>query len=235
MENGWTWTIYRWFTVAKSWFFHSYGNVYHRATELIYQHHRFQALSTNFPGESHQLNQLQRTVVSTVVPRSHSKVHPSETARGLAPWLQMDPNSNPGSQVFFSIPPDFFVSFLTLLLHFHLSLDPDFLCFRINFFLGFRVALPLRACFIQLIAFCLLVFIDHIVGFRDSSQSLNDDPPTSRSSMVFGRGQVVRALPRRMLWRSSCTCNSDRSSPRWVCLKMSCTPKPNGFADHYPY
>ena len=20
----------------------------------------------------------------------------------------------------------------------------------------------------------------------------------------------------------------------WVCLKMSCTPKPNGFADHYP-
>ena len=20
-----------------------------------------------------------------------------------------------------------------------------------------------------------------------------------------------------------------------VCLKMSCTPKPNGFADHYPY
>ena len=21
----------------------------------------------------------------------------------------------------------------------------------------------------------------------------------------------------------------------WVCLKMSCTPKPNGFADHYPY
>ena len=22
---------------------------------------------------------------------------------------------------------------------------------------------------------------------------------------------------------------------RWVCLKMSCTPKPNGLADHYPY
>ena len=21
----------------------------------------------------------------------------------------------------------------------------------------------------------------------------------------------------------------------WVCLKMSCTPKANGFADHYPY
>ena len=21
----------------------------------------------------------------------------------------------------------------------------------------------------------------------------------------------------------------------WVCLKISCTPKPNGFADHYPY
>ena len=21
---------------------------------------------------------------------------------------------------------------------------------------------------------------------------------------------------------------------KWVCLKMSCTPKPNGFADHYP-
>ena len=21
----------------------------------------------------------------------------------------------------------------------------------------------------------------------------------------------------------------------WVCLKMLCTPKPNGFADHYPY
>ena len=21
----------------------------------------------------------------------------------------------------------------------------------------------------------------------------------------------------------------------WVCLKMSCTPKPNGVADHYPY
>ena len=21
----------------------------------------------------------------------------------------------------------------------------------------------------------------------------------------------------------------------WMCLKMSCTPKPNGFADHYPY
>ena len=20
----------------------------------------------------------------------------------------------------------------------------------------------------------------------------------------------------------------------WVCLKMLCTPKPNGFADHYP-
>ena len=23
--------------------------------------------------------------------------------------------------------------------------------------------------------------------------------------------------------------------PIWVCLKMLCTPKPNGFADHYPY
>ena len=22
--------------------------------------------------------------------------------------------------------------------------------------------------------------------------------------------------------------------PKWVCLKMLCTPKPNGFADHYP-
>ena len=22
---------------------------------------------------------------------------------------------------------------------------------------------------------------------------------------------------------------------KWVCLKMLCTPKPNGFADHYPY
>ena len=22
--------------------------------------------------------------------------------------------------------------------------------------------------------------------------------------------------------------------PIWVCLKMSCTPTPNGFADHYP-
>ena len=22
---------------------------------------------------------------------------------------------------------------------------------------------------------------------------------------------------------------------QWVCLKMLCTPKPNGFADHYPY
>ena len=21
----------------------------------------------------------------------------------------------------------------------------------------------------------------------------------------------------------------------WVCLKMLCSPKPNGFADHYPY
>ena len=21
---------------------------------------------------------------------------------------------------------------------------------------------------------------------------------------------------------------------KWVCLKMLCTPKPNGFADHYP-
>ena len=21
----------------------------------------------------------------------------------------------------------------------------------------------------------------------------------------------------------------------WVCLKMLCIPKPNGFADHYPY
>ena len=21
----------------------------------------------------------------------------------------------------------------------------------------------------------------------------------------------------------------------WVCLKMLCTPEPNGFADHYPY
>ena len=21
----------------------------------------------------------------------------------------------------------------------------------------------------------------------------------------------------------------------WVCLKMLCTPKANGFADHYPY
>ena len=23
--------------------------------------------------------------------------------------------------------------------------------------------------------------------------------------------------------------------PKWVCLKMLCTPKANGFADHYPY
>ena len=22
---------------------------------------------------------------------------------------------------------------------------------------------------------------------------------------------------------------------KWVCLKMLCSPKPNGFADHYPY
>ena len=24
------------------------------------------------------------------------------------------------------------------------------------------------------------------------------------------------------------------NQPKWVCLKMLCTPKPNGFADHYP-
>ena len=26
-----------------------------------------------------------------------------------------------------------------------------------------------------------------------------------------------------------------KTDPTWVCLKMLCTPKPNGFADHYPY
>ena len=26
-----------------------------------------------------------------------------------------------------------------------------------------------------------------------------------------------------------------RHCTNWVCLKMLCTPKPNGFADHYPY
>ena len=25
-----------------------------------------------------------------------------------------------------------------------------------------------------------------------------------------------------------------RDATNWVCLKMLCTPKPNGFADHYP-
>ena len=39
------------------------------------------------------------------------------------------------------------------------------------------------------------------------------------------------------------TCGKPNNHPQlrpyqpsiWVCLKMSCTPKPNGFADHYPY
>ena len=26
----------------------------------------------------------------------------------------------------------------------------------------------------------------------------------------------------------------ETNNNNWVCLKMSCTPKPNGFADHYP-
>ena len=28
--------------------------------------------------------------------------------------------------------------------------------------------------------------------------------------------------------------DGDGSINIWVCPKMSCTPKPNGFADHYP-
>ena len=30
-------------------------------------------------------------------------------------------------------------------------------------------------------------------------------------------------------------CLSSGGFLKWVCLKMSCTPKPTGFADHYPY
>ena len=28
---------------------------------------------------------------------------------------------------------------------------------------------------------------------------------------------------------------TEENTTMWVCLKMLCTPKPNGFADHYPY
>ena len=36
---------------------------------------------------------------------------------------------------------------------------------------------------------------------------------------------------------AKCRLENDTRSCRniWVCLKMLCTPKPNGFADHYPY
>ena len=42
-------------------------------------------------------------------------------------------------------------------------------------------------------------------------------------------------------WESAMAQNSELSTPqsecltKWVCLKMLCSPKPNGFADHYPY
>ena len=40
---------------------------------------------------------------------------------------------------------------------------------------------------------------------------------------------LINSINQRLLFRiySSCTI--------WVCLKMVSTPKPNGFADHYPY
>ena len=50
---------------------------------------------------------------------------------------------------------------------------------------------------------------------------LPDDRPAEEAGVLLGVGMVYMALPTK--------------TGIWVCLKMLCTPKPNGFADHYPY
>ena len=50
----------------------------------------------------------------------------------------------------------------------------------------------------------------HVTGFSAATDGLRRSPKVS--GIVAGKFPVT-----------------------WVCLKMLCTPKPNGFADHYPY
>ena len=54
-----------------------------------------------------------------------------------------------------------------------------------------------------------------------------------RSSKTCGCGTVVRGLLEGKRCRQFLQFLPQFTT--WVCLKMLCTPKPNGFADHYPY
>ena len=67
----------------------------------------------------------------------------------------------------------------------------------------------------------------HNVFFGPEAERLSK----SRDEKSFTLGHVLANCDTAV----GCTCKHGWNIIIWVCLKMLCTPKPNGFADHYPY
>ena len=65
--------------------------------------------------------------------------------------------------------------------------------------------------------------------------------PRRRIVAIYTLSFARRGLARWLIFANvmSVSCQlfeRDQHIPKaWVCLKMVSTPKPNGFADHYPY
>ena len=88
-------------------------------------------------------------------------------------------------------------------------------------------------------------FMGNIVEPSHRTIHENDPPagiprllPQAANGSVGSVGRAPRAFGLSMTEHDATvqvTCGLYDYMTIWVCLKMLCTPKPNGFADHYPY
>ena len=69
--------------------------------------------------------------------------------------------------------------------------------------------------------------------FTEESEEFARDPVDGATWLLCGPELpcALRAIKVLQLWLRK---RWDEEMKMWVCLKILCTPKPNGFADHYP-
>ena len=85
----------------------------------------------------------------------------------------------------------------------------------------------------QILDFARLSFNDPLFGLANREQPATAE---AKDSVAFWlRAKLAAVIWSQSGFQTPRASKVDHRNVMWVCLKMSCTPKPNGFADHYPY
>ena len=101
-----------------------------------------------------------------------------------------------------------------------------------------RILAATLPCFAQKIHHDFLngaLTISHLKLTQHCTSNLPQSSQHVVSAMLIAGAASIRIPQLDLFWSLPRSASIWNNYWIWVCLKMLCTPKPNGFADHYPY